>query len=130
VPKRDLRPATAMNGALIDMEIYQTRYCSRLVRPASRIECLLSLDNVEGEFIEMRALAPENMREELFYFVQDLNTFVQGVIFDTCSDSVNVEMHFLEFKPVMIPDVANAAASINIGKNERLLDQKMSINVD
>jgi len=113
--RRDMREANVMYGALIDMEIYQTRYCSRLVRAASKIECLLSLDHLNGEFIEVRACAPESMREELFYFVKDLTTLVQGVIFDTCSNSVNIEMHYLDFKPMIIPDLANPLAQINMG---------------
>ena len=51
------------------MELYQTRYCSRLVRKSCHIECLLSLDHVNGQFIELRACAPDAWREELFYFI-------------------------------------------------------------
>ena len=103
-----------MNGALIDLELYQTRYCSRLFRKSCKIECLLSLDHANGEYIELRACAPESMREELFYFVQDLNIFVQNVINDSCGDRINLELHYLSFKPMLIPDIS-VAASINLG---------------
>lgn len=109
--------AASMNGALIDIDLYQTRYCSRLVRSASKLECLVSLDHVNGEFIEVRACGPEAMREELFYFVQDLNTFVQGIVAEICTDNVNIEVHYLDFnKPRLVPDLDNKYAPVNIGK--------------
>ena len=107
--------SNCMSGALIDFELYQTRYCSRLVRKTCQIECLVSLDHLNGEFIELRACAPENMREELFYFVQDLNSFIQKVINDSCSDGINIEVHYLDFKSKFVPDLTNKNASINLG---------------
>ena len=90
-----------LNGALVDIDLYQTRYCSRLTRKSCCIECLLSLDHENGEFIELRASAPEQWREELFYFVQDLYSLLEQVILDSCSN-VNLEKHYLSFKPVLI----------------------------
>lgn len=90
-----------MNGALIDLEIYQTRYCTRLKRKKCLIECLVSLDHQNGDFIEVRACAPERWREELFYFVQDLSSLIEQVIQDTCQ-SLHLEKHYLLFKPVHI----------------------------
>lgn len=112
---RTLSNTNCMSGALIDFDLYQTRYCSRLVRKSCKIECLVSLDHLNGEFIELRACAPENMREELFYFVQDLNSFIQKVINDSCSDGLNIEVHYLDFKSKLVPDLANKSASINLG---------------
>ena len=91
------------NGALIDVELYQTRYCSRLTRKKCGIECLLSLDHIHGEFIELRACAPESWREELFFFVQDLYGLVEQVIRDSYSN-LNLERHYLDFKPVILSD--------------------------
>jgi hypothetical protein len=94
-----------MHGALIDMELYQTRYCSRLVRASAKLECLVSLEHSGGAHIEVRACAPQSMREELFYFVQDLSTFIQGTVAEICTDNVNIELHFLDFKPRLVPDL-------------------------
>ena len=115
--KMTLRNMNCMNGALIDLELYQTRYCSRLFRKSCKIECLLSLDHVNGDYIELRACAPESMREELFYIVQDLNIFVQNILNDSCGDRVNLELHYLSFKPMLIPDMSvnSVAATINLG---------------
>ena len=106
-----------MNGALVDIDLYQTRYCSRLTRKSCCIECLLSLDHENGEFIELRASAPESWREELFYFVQDLYSLVEQVILDSCSN-VNLEKHYLSFKPVLIHAIDSASlnnSSTNLG---------------
>lgn len=94
------------NGALIDVDLYQTRYCSRLARKKCGIECLLSLDHINGEFIELRACAPESWREELFFFVQDLFGLIEQVIRDSYSN-LNLERHYLDFKPVTVPDESN-----------------------
>lgn len=101
------------NGALIDIDLYQTRYCSRLTRKNCDIECLLSLDHENGQFIELKACAPELWREELFYFVQDLYTLVECVIHESCSN-LNLERHYLSFKPVAIPNEKNPD-SVNLG---------------
>ncbi len=95
-----------LNGALIDMELYQTRYCSRLVRKSCQIECLLSLDHVNGQFIELRACAPDAWREELFYFIEDLYSFVEHVISEACVN-INLEKHYLSFKPVLVQPNSN-----------------------
>lgn len=92
---------TKMNGALIDIELYQTRYCSRLMRKSCYIECMLSLDHINGEFIEVRACAPELWREELFYFVQDVYSLLECVIGEACPN-LNLERHYLNFKPVRV----------------------------
>lgn len=100
----NLNLSQKLNGALIDIDLYQTRYCSRLTRKPCFIECLLSLDHVNGEYIELRACAPELWREELFYFVQDLYSVVEHIILDACPN-LNLERHFMSFRPVKIPCV-------------------------
>lgn len=100
-----------LNGSLIDVELYQTRYCSRLTRKSCRIECLLSLEHKNGRFIEIRACAPEQWREELFYFVNDLYSFVEQIVSETCP-SINLEKHYLSFKPVSVP---NSNPALNLG---------------
>jgi hypothetical protein len=78
-----------LSGALIDIDLYQTRYCSRLTRKAYFIECLLSMDHVRGEYIEFRACAPELWRQELFYFVQDFYALIDHICRDTCPISIS-----------------------------------------
>jgi hypothetical protein len=114
-PTRKSKTHLNMNnsGALIDVELYQTRYCSRLERKNCGIECLLSLDHKNGEFIELRACAPESWREELFFFVQDLYGLVEQVIRDSYSN-LNLERHYLDFKPVLIPNDLNKDG-LNLG---------------
>lgn len=102
-----------MNGALIDIDLYQTRYCSRLMRKSCSIECLVSLDHINGEFIELRACAPDTWREELFYFVQDLYSLIEQIISDSCS-SLNLEKHYLSFKPLTIPNMESASANLGL----------------
>ncbi|CAF0705929.1 unnamed protein product [Brachionus calyciflorus] len=90
------------HGTLIDLDLYQTRYCSRLTRKSCFIEALLSLDHLNGDYIELRACAPDTHREELFYFVQDLYTVIEHVILDICPN-INLEKNYLLFKPVRLP---------------------------
>jgi hypothetical protein len=99
-----------LSGALIDIDLYQTRYCSRLTRKACFIECLLSLDHVRGEYIELRACAPELWREELFYFVQDLYALIEHICLDTCPN-LNLERIYLNFRPVRLPPAAASDGS-------------------
>ena len=101
------------NGALIDLDLYQTRYCSRLTRKNCGIECLVSLDHEYGQFIELKACAPESWREELFYFVQDLYALIEHVAHESCAN-LNLERHYMGFKPVVIPSDSNPD-SVNLG---------------
>lgn len=106
---------THLNGALIDIELYQTRYCSRLTRKNCHIECLLSLDHINGQYIELRACAPDSWREELFYFVQDLYSFIEHVIYESCTN-INLEKHYLSFKPILVhPGSLNPQCVISLG---------------
>lgn len=111
--KKNYDSFTHLNGSLIDIDLYQTRYCSRIMRKTCHIECLLSLDHSHGQFIELRACAPELWREELFYFVQDLYSFIEHVIYKSCSN-INLEKHYLNFKPVLIHP-HNNANNTNLG---------------
>lgn len=104
----------SMSGALIDTELYQTRYCSRLSRKSCLIECLLSLDHVNGEFIELRACAPEAFKEELFYFVQDLYSLIEQIVLNTCPN-INLEKHYLSFRPVRVPNCEEDCLQVNLG---------------
>jgi hypothetical protein len=93
---------TSTNQSLIDLEIYQTRYCTRLKRKMMlncSIECLVSLEHLNGDFIEIKACAPEKYREELFYFVDDLYKLIERVVHKTCPN-INIEKHYLHFNPV------------------------------
>jgi hypothetical protein len=109
------------NGTLIDIELYQTRYCSRLMRKNCHIECLLSLDHLEGKFIELRACAPDYYREELFYFVQDLYIFIEQVINQICS-VVNLEKHYLSFKSLTIPNNIDSSTELNKNSNPSVVN--------
>ena len=90
-----------MNGALIDIDLFQTRYCTRLNRKSCLIECMVSLDHRDGDFIEVKACAPEKWREELFYFVQDLYSLIEQVVAESCCN-LNLEKHYMHFKPVQV----------------------------
>jgi hypothetical protein len=113
----NLGMASKMNGALIDIELYQTRYCTRLKRKRCLIECLVSLDHRNGDFIEIQACAPEKWREELFYFTQDLYIMIEQKVLECCSN-VNLEKHYLLFKPVRVnstADIKNTDPGLSLG---------------
>jgi hypothetical protein len=81
------------SNTLYDIELIQWRFGSKLTRYNSNLECLLTVDP-DGEFIELKARAPSSKKEELFYFVQDINNLVQQVILDSCP-GLNIEIHYL-----------------------------------
>jgi hypothetical protein len=112
-PTRKIITNASSNGALIDVDIYQTRYCSRLTRKLCGIECLLSLDHLNGDYIELRACAPESWREELFYFVQDLYALLEQIMRESFPN-LNLERHYLQFAPVFIPHESNSDG-VNFG---------------
>lgn len=112
-----------MNGSLIDLELFQTRYCSRLMRKSCYIECMISLDHVSGEYIELKACAPELWREELFYFVQDLYAILECIVADVCPN-VNLERHYLNFKPVRVDPTANQNGFSSVFMPDTLLSPK------
>jgi hypothetical protein len=104
--------ASKLNGALIDLDLYQTRYCSRLRRKSCLIECLVSLDHRHGDFIEVRACAPERWREELFYFTQDLYMLIEQWVSECCVN-LHLERHYLQFKPVRVSSDSSDNGSSN-----------------
>lgn len=102
---KHFRPS--LNGTLIDLELTQTRYCSRVTKKSCSIEALISLDHVNGDFIELRACAPSTHKEELFYFVQDLYALVEQVVADSCPN-VNLQKSYIQFgQTTSAPSVAN-----------------------
>jgi hypothetical protein len=124
-----------MNGALIDIELYQTRYCTRLKRKRCLIECLVSLDHRNGDFVEIRACAPEKWREELFYFTQDLYITIEQTVMECCTN-LNLEKHYLQFKPVRLDssfDMKNASSdsslSLGVVNYEAVYSPKDLINM-
>ena len=119
---------TNMNGALIDIELYQTRYCSRLTRKSCRIECLVSLEHMNGQFIEVRACAPEAWREELFYFVNDLYAFIEQVVTESCP-SINLEKYYLDLKPISVPN-SNSAFNLGLIPIEAVYSPKDILNME
>ncbi len=81
------------SNTLYDIDLLQWRYGSKITRVNSNLECLLVVDP-EGLFIELKARAPMSKKEELFYFMQDINTLVQQVVLDSCP-GLNLEIHYL-----------------------------------
>ncbi len=99
-----------------DIELQQTRYCSRIIRKNLNMECLIILDHLNGEYIELKACSPDLHRDELFYFVEDIFSLIKQVINDSCP-GINLEKHYLSFKPVQFPlstTIINNS-SINLG---------------
>jgi hypothetical protein len=99
--------------------LYQTRYCSRLVNRKYGIECLVTLDTSSGDHIEIRACSAETYRDELFYFMDDLYTFISDII---CRNSkfpetnVNLEKHYMYMKPIEVFSQAeNNLVNTNLG---------------
>ena len=85
--------ASKYSNTLYDIDLVQWRYGSKLTRANSNLECVLTVDP-EGLYIELKGRAPASKTEELFYFIQDLNTLIQQVILDSCP-GLNLEMHYL-----------------------------------
>ena len=107
---KNFRPS--INGTLIDLELNQTRYCSRVNKKSCFIEALISLDHVNGEFIELRACAPHTHKEELFFFVQDLYSIIEQVVFDTCPN-ISLQKSYMQFRPMNVPNNTSAPGVVN-----------------
>jgi hypothetical protein len=67
-------PLSRFASRLYDVDLVQWRYGSKMQR--HDLECLVTLDT-EGRYVEIKARAPASQREQLFYFVQDMQSFVE-----------------------------------------------------
>lgn len=108
---------TKMTTSIIsDIELQQTRYCSRIMRKNLNMECLIILDHLNGEYIELKACSIDLYRDELFYFVEDIFSLIKQVINDSCP-GINLEKHYLSFKQIQLPPApaTQTNSSINLG---------------
>lgn len=118
----DPKLLTAIKSSSVDIDLHQTRYCTRLVRKSLNMECLIILDHLNGEFIEFRACAPDQYRDELFFFIEELYALVKQVIGDSCP-GINLEKHYLSFKPVGLPS-SNALTNLGIVSYDHIYSPK------